>query len=188
MTGPSRITTLFTSLLALSSANPLLPNTQFPLTSPSNAEPLPLKDGVATLEVQGWSIFGSPAYITPIAVGTPIQVFRAYIDLDFSGLLVRDISCGADSNFNCGYGGEQGFVYNGSASSTYQDADESFDFMLPATFFYGNVSLDDVKLVDRSLENVTLGSVTDFHGENYFLLILSDIADGHVFLRSPLPS
>lgn len=30
-----------------------------------------------------------------------------------------------------------------------------------------------------SLDNVTLGAVDEFYGENYFLLILSDIADGY---------
>lgn len=67
--------------------------------------------------------------ITPIAVGTPNQVFRVYLDLDFDGLLVRDITCGESTGLDCGFGGDLGFLYNGSASSTYEDGDEKFSFM-----------------------------------------------------------
>lgn len=148
---------------------------QHPLTTPS-----PFSSNSVSLEIEGYSIFGIPIYITPIAVGTPNQVFRVWLDLSFSGLLVRSVDCGATSSFPCGYGGEQGFLYNHSASATFEDPIEDFYLPLPAHNVYGRVARDRVQLVNFGLENVTLGEVDEFSGENYLLLVMADIADGYV--------
>lgn len=165
------------SLSIFSSANPVFPTIQDSLQLPLKPQTPPIDDqsspGITTLEVEAWEFFGSSAYVTPIAVGTPNQVFRAFIDLDFGGLLVRGIDC-----TDCGYGDEDDLYYNSSASSTFKDGDERFAFMVPATHIRGQVSRDDVHLVHFWLQNVTLGAVDEYYGENWFYDILSLVADG----------
>ena len=181
--------------LALSSATPLSRFTsnfrdtinsiqqqtqQLPLIPNSNPETQ--DSGIVTLEIEAWFIFGIPVYITPIAIGNPNQVFRVVVDTGFNGLLVRSVTCDENEGVDdCGYGGELGFAYNSSASSTYVDGEERFDFMLPGHHLRGNVSVDELTLVNFELEGVKFGSVDTFYGENYFLMILADISDGYVF-------
>lgn len=158
--------------------SPAADRPQLPLT-PSN--PDTLTADTATLEITGWNIYGIPAYTTPIAVGSPNQVFRALLDLNFGGLLVRAANCGEETEDHCGYGGDLGLVYNASASETYEDAHERFIFALPEDHaVYGQVARDRMQLVQLGLKNVTLGAVENIFGGNFFYLVAEDLADGYV--------
>lgn len=125
----------------------------------------------AVLEISRLDLFGFPFYFTYIAFGSPPQPFALFIDLEYGAAVVRAVGCANDC-------GQRVFAYNYSASSTSHDENLRVGMPLAGHTGQGTLYRDDAHIVSLEAQNMTLGAIDTFYGENLLLSILAEFCDG----------
>ena len=128
-------------------------------------------DHPASLEISMSTIGGYPVYHTAIAVGTPAQPFRAWLNLNLNGVYVRSAAC---SKQDCG----RGYTYDPSRSTTRKSLGHRFEVHPKDWTVGGNVSNDILHLVSVDIASATFGEIDKYEGDDLFYYVMEFIADG----------
>lgn len=128
-------------------------------------------DHPASLEISMSTIGGYPVYHTPIAIGSPAQPFRAWLNMNLNGLYVRSIAC---SKRDCG----RGYTFDPSRSTTRKSLGHRFELRPKDWTVGGNVSSDTLHLVSVDIDNATVGEIDKYEGEDLFYYVMEFVADG----------
>jgi hypothetical protein len=128
-------------------------------------------DHPASLEISMSTIGGYPVYHTPIAIGSPAQPFRAWLNMNLNGLYVRSTAC---SKRDCG----RGYTYDPSRSTTRKSLGHRFEVHPKDWTVGGNVSADTLHLVSVDVGNATVGEIDKYEGEDLFYYVMEFVADG----------
>lgn len=151
---------------------PLVFNQYKPDTPATPEGPHSLNGGhPASLEISMSTIGGYPVYHTPIAIGSPAQPFRAWLNFNLNGLYVRSTAC---SKQDCG----RGYAYDPSRSTTRKSLGHRFEVHPKDWTVGGNVSSDTLHLVSVDVDNATVGEIDKYEGEDLFYYVMEFVADG----------
>lgn len=137
-----------------------------------SASTLDEEDGSpASLQISMSTIGGFPIYHTPIAIGSPAQPFRAWLNMNLDGLYVRSAAC---SKSDCG----RGFTYDQTKSTTRKSTGRRFEVHPKDWTVGGTVSTDTLHLVSVDIDNATVGEIDKYEGENLFYYVMEFVVDG----------
>jgi hypothetical protein len=128
-------------------------------------------DHPASLELSMSTIGGYPVYHTPIAIGSPAQPFRAWLNMNLNGLYVRSTAC---SKRDCG----RGYTYDPSRSTTRKSRGHRFEVHPKDWTVGGKVSSDVLHIVSIDVGNATVGEIDKYEGEDLFYYVMEFVADG----------
>lgn len=125
----------------------------------------------ASLQISMSTIGGFPIYHTPIAIGSPAQPFRAWLNMNLNGLYVRSAAC---SKSDCG----RGFTYDPTKSATRKSSGRRFEVRPKDWTVGGTVSTDTLHLVSVNVDNATVGEIDTYEGEDLFYYVMEFVVDG----------
>lgn len=138
---------------------------------PKKSPPIQALHHPATLPISMSTIGGYPIYHAPMALGTPPQPFKAWLNPNLNGLYVRSSKC---SKRDCG----RGFVYDAEKSESRESLERRFEVHPEGWVVGGNVSTDVLRLVSLDVDGVSVGEVDEYRGEELFWFVLEFVVDG----------
>jgi hypothetical protein len=128
-------------------------------------------DHPASLQISMSTIGGYPIYSTPIAIGTPAQPFRVWLNMNLNGLYVRSTACATS---DCG----RGFAYDPKKSTTRKSSGHRFEVHPKGWTVGGNVSTDTLHLVSVDVGNATVGEIDEYWEDDLFYYAMEYTVDG----------